>query len=196
MIPTALAPTYKTRFNIRPVRHVFFVSPNSREQTRRAMAYCCTMWGGIMSLIVPVRGAAVDDLDTELIRLFQPDAAVSYLPWARDREGRRNQDIEDWLSGILGRSVRLHAGGDYEEYDRAAHPLGVLPEGEAPQGQVHDIRFVGPERDQLALLALFGQVYPKQHDAYAHQLDFGVMPMRKRWSAVHGRRSGFALGSG
>lgn len=53
MISTPLQPQYKTRFNVRPVKHAYFVREDDKNGLVRVMHYVCTQWGGIRNLILP-----------------------------------------------------------------------------------------------------------------------------------------------
>lgn len=65
MIPTPLQPQYKTRINVRPVKHAYFVRDDDKDALVRVMEYACTQWGGIRNLIVPVSA------DLSIIQQFE-----------------------------------------------------------------------------------------------------------------------------
>ena len=80
MIPTPLKPWYKLRVNVRPIRRAYFVRQDDASQIEEAIRLCCTQWGGIRNLLVPV-GAdlSIGPLFIDLLKLHEPDLFVSYL---------------------------------------------------------------------------------------------------------------------
>ena len=49
--------------NVRPGRHVYFIGEDDLERFVDVASYCCTQWGGINNLIIPVT-VVKEDQDT------------------------------------------------------------------------------------------------------------------------------------
>jgi len=178
MIHSAPISGYKFRTNVRPVRHAYLVSARSSHQLGRAMSYCCTQWGGISNLIVPVASnLKISPLDEYLLKLVEPDVVVSYLP-ADSEVGRlRHEKLQAHVSALWPhRDVGLNTAA-FETHDTAAHPLSIIGDQDLSTHQFIDRQFQGPSSDRLSLLAMFGQVYPEQKDDYARLLQYGQLPV-------------------
>lgn len=178
MIHSALISACKFRTNIRPVRHAYLVSARSSHQLERAMSFCCTQWGGISNLIVPVGSSLrIPPLYEHLLTLVEPDVVVSYLPADSEGGRLRHDKLQARLSALWPHSdVALHTAA-YEKDDMTAHPLSVLADDDVAAHQFLDRRFQGPPSDRMPLLAMFGQVYPGQEDDYARLLQYGRLPV-------------------
>lgn len=142
------------------------------------MSFCCTQWGGISNLIVPVGSSLrIPPLYEHLLTLVEPDVVVSYLPADSEGGRLRHDKLQARLSALWPHSdVALHAAA-YEKDDMTAHPLSVLADDDVAAHQFLDRRFQGPPSDRMPLLAMFGQVYPGQEDDYARLLQYGRLPV-------------------
>jgi hypothetical protein len=40
--------------SVRPARHVYFIDENDLQRFKEVACYCCTQWGGINNLIIPI----------------------------------------------------------------------------------------------------------------------------------------------
>src|SRR5262249_21342505 len=77
---TLLQPHYKLRFNVRPIRHSYFVREGDVERLERAIHLICTQWGGLYSLLIPVRAdGSIYPYFEALLRQHQPDRFVEYV---------------------------------------------------------------------------------------------------------------------
>ncbi len=41
--------------NVRPVRHAYLIAEDDLSRFSELAIYCCTQWGGINNLIIPVK---------------------------------------------------------------------------------------------------------------------------------------------
>lgn len=177
MISSKLESSYKLRTNIRPVRHAYFVSSRSASQLERAMSWCCTQWGGISNLIIPVSSRGrIAPLYERLLEMVEPDVYVSYMP--QDSEGgrRRHENLAAYLAGLRPNQQTSLLDVHFEQFDYAAHPLNVMSEADAHAQEFVDCEFRGPREEHLLLLALFGRVLADQVTDYRSELRYGSMP--------------------
>jgi hypothetical protein len=125
MVPEDLRPSYRTRVNVRPLKVALFVAASSRKQLREAILDCCTMWGGITNLIVPVESnAAIQPFYRYLLELHQPDVAVSYMPSETDWGRRRHAKLRKLLDSVIRADVPLR-GTQEGGFDLGSHPLNI-----------------------------------------------------------------------
>jgi len=175
MITSPLEESYKTRFNVRPVRHALIVQRGSVGQLRRAFLDCCSTWGGISTPIIPVeRNLSMDPGLEILMGVLRPDVVVSYLPVKSTTGQRRFNKLMGNLTGLLG-PIGQHAS-DWVPDGFGCHVLSVLSEPELHR-QLVVPRFVARKGEELALLALFGQIFPGQEADYATYVRPGPYPM-------------------
>jgi hypothetical protein len=178
VIPNPLHPTYRTRINIRPIKSALIIGERSVAQFREAALDSCTTWGGITNLIVPV-GPSLDvsELDAHLLHLHEPDVVIGYLPVDTPTGRARHDRLRLKLQGLLGKRVAVHAakwGGS----EIGCHPLNAIPEDLLAARQFLATKFVASStREELTLLALFGQIYPGQEADYVRMTRFGEQPV-------------------
>ena len=55
MTQSPLQPQYKVRINVRPVKYAYFVREDDLDSLIRIIQFVCTQWGGIRSLIIPIK---------------------------------------------------------------------------------------------------------------------------------------------
>ncbi|MHB1424118.1 MAG: hypothetical protein ACYC3I_13155 [Gemmataceae bacterium] len=178
-VDTNLMPT-KVALNVRPLRFAYFILEDDRQAFERVVRFTCTQWGGIRNFIIPVsRDMQLWPVSEQFLGIHPPDRFVTYLP----------EDMEDTaLASRLcqlfpGVAVRLLKGTHWEERDRSAHALSVLPfdiplspETDAPPVETERQPLVThplPEggADNLYLLTIFGACYPGQEDLYKKVFD-------------------------
>lgn len=177
VITSKLESTYKLRTNIRPVRHSYFVSNRSASQLARAMAWCCTQWGGISNLIIPVSsGGRITPFYEHLLKMVEPDVLVSYMPQDSESGRRRHEHLAAYLAALWpNKQTSLH-DERFEQFDYAAHPLSVISEADARAHEFVDCEFRGPREEHLVLLALFGRILEDQVTDYRRELRYGSLP--------------------
>ena len=177
MITSELESSYKLRTNIRPVRHAYFVSNRSASQLERAMSWCCTQWGGISNLIVPVSSRGrIAPLHEHLLKMVEPDVLVSYVPQDGEHGQERHEHLAAYLAGLWPNKQTSLLDQHFEQFDYAAHPLNLISEADAQAHEFADCEFRGPREEHLLLLALFGRVLEDQVNDYAAGLRYGRMP--------------------
>lgn len=177
VITSELESSYKLRTNIRPVRHAYFVSSRSASQLERAMGWCCTQWGGISNLIIPVSSAGrIAPLYEHLLKMVEPDVLVSYMPQESESGRRRHDHLVSYLAGLWPNKQTSLLDKHFEQFDYAAHPLNLISAADAQAQEFTDCEFRGPPEEHLILLALFGRVLEDQVNDYATELRYGRMP--------------------
>jgi hypothetical protein len=169
----------KLRVNYRPLKVAYFIPEKDAASLKRVMLLCCTQWGGIRNFIIPVgEGGELLPLFTSLLTIHPPDLFVSYLPESV-KSGRSG--LEERLAAIFReRAIRIRLGDRYENYDESAHALSVIPDLASagvtptsflgPDGTLIVHKFTGLDEHRLALLAVFGSIYPGQEEHYARVL--------------------------
>lgn len=178
MIPEPLRSNYRTRANVRPIKCVLVIAARSARQFREAVLDSCTAWGGITNLIVPVGPSLqLGDLERFLLELHQPDVAISYLRVDSPTGKTRHDRLVNRLHEVLGSDVPVNAaqlGGS----DIGCHALDAIPDDVLRQRQFSATRLVArSRREELALLACFGQIYPGQESDYVGMTRFGENPV-------------------
>lgn len=168
MIRDTLRDSYKTRFNVRPIKHVLVIGDRSERQLKRAILDCCTMWGGISTLILPVdRSLRMKPLFEALMRTHCPDVAFSYMSVDSSATRRRHDRLKDRLAGIVGYEFATHAA-DWMPEGIGCHALNVVSDADLATRELSVPRLVTTRvGESLPLLTIFGQIYPGQDDAYA-----------------------------
>jgi hypothetical protein len=171
MISTALQPQYKTRINVRPVKHAYFVLEDDMENLIRVLRYVCTQWGGIENLIIPVRpDLTIDPFFKSILQQHEPDLFVGFLREPRKRDYRDHDVIQGYLCGLFPhRMISLSDDETFIEYDSAMHPLGAFPQDELRSNKLFVHNFAGPETDQWLLLSALGAIYEGQYKDYASE---------------------------
>ncbi|HNG18646.1 MAG TPA: hypothetical protein PLI59_05680, partial [Candidatus Obscuribacter sp.] len=70
---TALDSTYRIDFNIRPVRIAYFLFADDEPGLARTIRLCCTQWGGLGHLIIPVsQPFSIAPLYRHLLEIHEP----------------------------------------------------------------------------------------------------------------------------
>jgi len=93
--------------NIRPLHHVYFIAENDLARFTEVASFCCTQWGGINNLIIPVPLAKAeeansallqkDSLFAQIIRRRNPDIFIDALP-LREEEHPFYESLRSWLA--------------------------------------------------------------------------------------------------
>lgn len=167
MLITPLPPQSKIRINIRPVKHAYFVYDDDIESLTRVLRLVCTQWGGIRSLIIPVkRDLTVKNVFLFILRIHNPDRFVAFMPdtGAQDREG-----LETYINRLWPyKKITFLPGDGFERADNAAHALHPMPDEELRNHALITHEFLGEQSDNWILLALFGQIFDGQQQSYAN----------------------------
>lgn len=171
MISTPLQPQYKTRINVRPVKHAYFVREDDVENLTRVMRYVCTQWGGIGNLIIPVRSdLSIAPTFERFLKHHEPDIFVGFLRGSKERDYEDHWEIQRYLCGIFPhRMISLEIDDIFVRHDHAMHPLGAVPPEQLRSNKLISHQFFGPEEDRWLLLALFGAIYEGQYENYADE---------------------------
>jgi len=166
----------KVSLNTRPVRMAYFVAEDDEEGLRRAVQLCCTQWGGIRNLIIPVDGdTTIPAFFSQLLEIHPPHRFVSYVSEADPQSSVRRHALEDTLGRLWPhREVELLDGALYETHDMTMHALCVSGDPQL-EGYLRVCEFEGSDLDKLALLTVFGAIYPNQkgeEECYRAKLHF------------------------
>lgn len=178
MIRSPLRPTYKFRTNIRPVKHAYLIREDDQSALTRVMRLCCTQWGGIRNLIIPVtEDGTLEGFNELLVRLNDPDRFISFLDDKSSREASLPAALAESIQALLdGREIEPLGGEWYLRHDSTTHVLHVVPHS-ATSGNVMLVRSK-PEtaEDELLSLALFGDIFPGQEKAYEARMKLRSHP--------------------
>src|ERR1044072_1061235 len=166
MLITPLQPQYKVRINVRPVKHAYFGYEDHVDSTPRVLRFVCTQWGGIRSLIIPVRrDLTVKNSFLFSLRTHEPDRVVAYMP---DVKAPEREGLETYINRLWPyKKVTLIPGEEFEHADMSAHALHPIPEEELRNNTLVNYEFLGEQSDHWILLALFGQIFHGQQQYYA-----------------------------
>jgi hypothetical protein len=166
MLITPLQPQYKVRINVRPVKHAYFVYEDDVDSLTRVLRFVCTQWGGIRSLIIPVRrDLTVKNSFLFSLRTHEPDRFVAYMP---DVKAPEREGLETYINRLWPyKKVTLIPGEEFEHADMSAHALHPIPEEELRNNTLVNYEFLGEQSDHWILLALFGQIFHGQQQYYA-----------------------------
>jgi hypothetical protein len=177
LLATDIPPAQRGRVNVRPERCALVIPWESRRHFRTAVLDCCTMWGGVTNLIIPIKASfKFDALDEYLLRLHQPDRLITYFPTLSATGARRQQRLVRALASHVPDApiIAADAGGS----DVGCHVLNVIHDSDLTSRQLLAHRFVASSAvDELALLSIFGQLYPGQENDYANMTQLGVNPL-------------------
>lgn len=165
----------KVALNVRPLRFAYFILEDDRPAFERVVRLTCTQWGGIRNFIIPVsQDLQLWPVSEQFLGIHPPDRFVTYLPDEVDDRALVAR-LRQLFPGV---AVRLIKEAFWEERDRSAHALSVLPfdlplspeTGQFPLNKDRQtlITYPLPERDpdNLYLLTLFGACYPGQEELY------------------------------
>ncbi len=178
--------------NVRPVRHVYFIDENDLERFVDVASYCCTQWGGINNLIVPITvmkegqetNFQIHRFLSDMIGRRHPDVFVDA---ASDRES--DESLHDALNNQLASEFpdkSLNKWDAFIEGDNAFHPLNIT----SPQGNISkpELAFPGffpsfstplSKLDDAAVIAAFGKIWPGQKEEYEEAYTL------RGWDASH-----------
>ncbi len=188
MLETPLRNPYKLKINIRPIRYAYFVWEGDISGTTRAMRFMNTQWGGIRSLVIPIKeDMTVAPIFKHLLQLHEPDRFVEYLTDGSSP----NYDAHNWLASYLvhtfpWRRPGLQMGFAFERHDETAHPLSMLPEADLGK-TLTDRHLKGDGASELLQMALYGAVYPEQQIDYKRVVELNdediLMTSSKFWTS-------------
>jgi hypothetical protein len=142
------------------------------------MQNACTQWGGIRSLIIPVKpDITIAPVFEKALKLHEPDIFVSYIEGFnvtghKDHNALRNYVASFWpYRGIGIQHGEVFDNPTYHA-DDSVHTLGVISDDDIQGKKLIIHKFVGSSSDQLILRALFGSIYPGQERDYTKTLEF------------------------
>jgi hypothetical protein len=154
--------------NVRPIKYAYFIREDDHDALSRVIQNACTQWGGIRSLLIPVRpDVSIDPLYERLLKLHEPDSFVSYIE-SFNTSGHKDHNalIRRLLELLPNRGINLQHGDYFDRHDDSIHPLGVLPDEEPHSRKLIEHICDGSLVDRNVPLALFGKIYPPQVASY------------------------------
>lgn len=172
MFVSALASSLNTTFHVRPLRAAFFIPETDQSAFTRAATLATSQWGGLHSLIVPVRLDRTPPLHhyyLKVLSLFEPD---TFVELASGDEGFR-ASLQATLDGLFWwRKIQLNWGDDFELHDRSMHALSPIPEQARAGRSLHLPEIEGWPVEVNS--AMFGKIANDDRDAYrTHFSDIG-----------------------
>jgi hypothetical protein len=177
MITIPLRPYYKFRVNVRPIKNAYFIREDDYESFNKVMQNACSQWGGIRSLIIPVKpDITIDPVFEKALKLHEPDVFVSYIE-RFDVTGHKNHNaLQNYVASFWPhRDIRIQHGEMFDNpihpADTSVHTLGVISDDDIKGKKLIIHKFIGSSSDQLILRALFGSIYPGQERSYAKTLE-------------------------
>jgi hypothetical protein len=172
MIPTPLQPYYKMRVNVRPIKHAYFVREDDIDTIESVIRICCTQWGGLRNLIIPIKPDFTTDFLFEyLLKLHEPDQFVDFYFTADEAQHNLHEELRSYLLSLWPhRSIELWSGPSFIHIENSAHALDVLPNNldSTTPLTIHEL-FEG-QLDFISSLALFGTIYQGQEEDYSERL--------------------------
>lgn len=172
----------KCSTNYRPARIAFLFSEEDVTTLLRVIRYACTQSGGINNTLIPIRSdCTLYPFFEDILRTQEPDIFILSLPDV-DAGDSKFEKLRSLLKEMFPhRYVWPHIGEHFEKVDPYAHSLSTImplsndrdvyttdPPFTPRQATRH--AFSGSDADQLALTAIFGQIYTGQESEYSNHL--------------------------
>src|SRR6266516_4663467 len=120
--------------NVRPLRQVYFIAENDLKRFTEVASFCCTQWGGINNLILPLPTEESerndlflqkDSLFSQIIRRRNPDIFVNAVASIEGGE-TFYRSLMSWLtSQYSGKPIIKWE--DFLTADNSLHPLQIVP---------------------------------------------------------------------
>lgn len=171
--------------NYRPIRHAYFVLEQDAAAFTRAVQLCCSQWGGIRNLIIPVsvtEGLERASLHEHLLKLHEPDLFVDLtIDWATADYTLHNRVASQLRTLFPHRRIDFEMWRDPDTMDHSLHALMMVPPPERTTSDVLSVEFLQRfEWDEnsalhLVLLAIFGQIYPGQENYYRERFHLAAI---------------------
>jgi len=172
MIENNLHDRYKLRINIRPIKHAYFIRDDDWTALKDVIQLTGTQWGGIRSLILPVRSdLSMAPIFEQLLSLHEPDYFIGYMTQmsrSADLYYEEHNQLQRQLINLFPkRRISLQEGRSYALHDMTAHALRVIVDEDLRNKQLTIQRWdINPDSEHV-LLAIYGTVYPGQEEYYA-----------------------------
>lgn len=165
----------------RPLRHAYFVVEDDIERFIDVASYCCTQWGGINNLIIPVKKAEgqsppfqIEPLFERFIKSRRPDIFIDAVS---DRDTTVGNSVLEGLrtyvsSKYPNKPLTWWEGFTRTYQDESVHPLNIAPTrtGFLSQGLVvphfETNQQPSPLEEAIAIAA-FGKIWDGQEEEFA-----------------------------
>ncbi len=189
--------------NVRPIRHVYFIAESDLTRFTEVACFCCTQWGGINNLIIPIptgESKETENLLTnkdssfvQIIKRRNPDIFIDAVSIA-DEESSFYNSLMPWLaSKYLGKPVIKWE--TFLSTDRSLHPLQIHPLNFTPS-------LTNPSKPVLSLAAFFfhsevskfeeaircaafGKIWPEQERDYQEVYELRKWPVDMLGANLH-----------
>ncbi len=164
--------------NVRPLRHVYFIAENDLKRFTEVASFCCTQWGGINNLIIPlpIEEAKTkdlflqkDSLFSQIIRRRNPDIFVDAVASIEGGE-TFYRSLMSWLTSAYPGWPVIK----WESFliaDQSLHSLQiVIPQTNTLMPVLGVAGFFAhtkvSELDNAIRFAAFGKIWPGQERDY------------------------------
>lgn len=179
MPSTPLRPYYKFRTNVRPIKYAYFIPDDDYGVLNRVIQNTCTQWGGVRSLLIPVRpDITIDSLYVRLLKLHEPDRFVHYIESFNAGTHQKHNALITQLLRLLPNTVVHLENGDYfDQNDGSMHPLSLFSDEEPKKRKLVNHIFDEASPNLSIILALFGKIYRPQAGSYAREFELEQRPV-------------------
>ena len=165
--------------NLRPIRHAYFIGEDDLERFIEVACFCCTQWGGINNLIIPVKIAKeTDDITVQIypyfMQMMNKRHSDIFVNAISNQSG--NSSIHDALNDLLASKFPgklLDRWDTFIQLDNALHPLNITSSERntsKPELVLPDFsQSFSPSLsnlDDALKVAAFGKIWPGQEEDY------------------------------
>ncbi len=161
--------------NVRPLRHAYFIAEDDLKRFTEVATFCCTQWGGINNLIIPIPTSIEADSTSihkenwlfHIIKQRCPDISINAL-----REKEQSNTIARSLIGKLTFEFPDKFPIPWEtfrEEDRSFHPLNIGSFQDMisiPTLPVAIFDYTPSVLEEAVRTAAFGKIWPGQEKEY------------------------------
>lgn len=164
--------------NVRPVRHAYFIVEDDLAQFIEVASFCCTQWGGINNLIIPVQlvkeadhiDVTIDGWHLDMLNRRHPDIFVNALSSQEDCS--LHHILQNYLAS-RSFTQSLVEWNVFIDIDDTVHPLHII----SPQSGSEKPELAMPASlpgfsppltsfEKAILVAAFGEIWHDQEKEY------------------------------
>lgn len=170
--------------NVRPLRLVYFIAENDLARFTEVATFCCTQWGGINNLIIPIPSGESKETEilltnkdssfVQIIKRRNPDIFIDAVSLADQESGFYNA-LMPWLASEYT-SKHVIKWETFLSTNRSLHPLQIRPLNFTPSltnpsKPVLLLAAFPPyaevsELEKAIIYAAFGKIWPGQERDY------------------------------
>lgn len=169
MIESNFRNQYKLRINVRPVKRAYFIRDDDWATLTDVIQLAGTQWGGIRSLILPVKAdLSMAPIFEQLLSLHEPDYFVGYVTQSADQDYEAHNQLQRQLIDLFPkRRISLQQGQFYASHDMTAHALHILVDEDLRDTRLTTQKWPPNPASEHVPLAIYGAIYPGQEEYYA-----------------------------